>query len=104
MINPLTVEVPKLYLDLALGFDVLLLTGAILFRKPKAKQHAASSTDWAERHPKAFGLSLIAGAFAIVLFSHFGVYVSELQLASYYIGLVLAGVLFITGLRVVLNG
>lgn len=86
---------------MTLGFDALLLTGAILFRKPKPRKE---QTDWAERHPKAFGLSLIAGAFAIVLLSHFGVYVSELQLASYYIGLVLAGVLFITGLRVVLNG
>ena len=87
---------------MALGFDVLLLTGAILFRKPKPRKEQRA--DWAERHPKAFGLSLIAGAFAIVIGSHFGVYVSELQLASYYIGLVLAGVLFITGLRVVLNG
>ena len=103
MLNPLTVQVPKLFLDLTLGFDVLLLTGALLFRKPKPRKEEQKA-DWAERHPKAFGLSLIAGAFTIVLLSHLGVYVSQLELIDYYIGLVLASVLFITGLRVVLNG
>ncbi|BFI75426.1 hypothetical protein YN1HA_15240 [Sulfurisphaera ohwakuensis] len=85
--------VPKIYADLALGFDIIMLTTALLFRKPKPKKEISSL---GRKSTKLLGLYLVSVSVAGLIISHMGFYTSYVD---YFTGLAIDSFVFYVGLR-----
>jgi len=87
--------VPKIYGEIVAGFDIIILTTALLFRRPK---------EWKERSaldPKStkyVGYYITGSAIALLVLNH---YVSFMSLLDYYEGLAIDSFIFYMGLKVI---
>jgi len=87
--------VPKIYAEIALGFDSIMLIMSLLFRKPKG---------WKERSTldrKSIGYYLVISAIIALVVGHYAFYASYID---YLEGLVINSFLFYLGLRMVIQG
>ncbi|ACZ35724.1 unknown [Sulfolobus spindle-shaped virus 6] len=82
--------VPKIYAVTALGFDTIMLTTALLFRKPKHKKEKQ------QLDHRFIGWYLVISSAVALIVSHF---VSYASLVDYYMGLGIDGAIFYMGLR-----
>jgi len=87
--------VPKIYGEIVLGFDFLILTTALLFRKSKPRT-GISSLD--RRGVKLLGYYATGSAIALLVLNHFVSFTSYLD---YFAGLLIDALLFYTGLKVI---
>ena len=84
--------VPKIYAEIVLGFDFLILIMSLLFRKPKPK------TETLTLDRKSIGYYLVISAIVALIAGHYASYVSY---TDYYEGLAVDSFLFYIGLRMV---
>jgi hypothetical protein len=89
--------VPKIYAEIAVGFDFLILTTALLFRKSKPKTGISSLDPKSERW---LGFYVTGSAIGVLIVGHYAFYTSYLD---YFEGLALDALLFYLGLRVVVR-
>lgn len=87
--------VPKIYGEIVLGFDFLILTTALLFRKSKPKPVKSTSDP---KSLRLIGYYLTISAIALLVLNHF---VSFTSLLTYYAGLLIDSLIFYLGLKVV---
>ncbi len=87
--------VPKIYGEIVAGFDIIILTISLLFRKSKPKTGISSLDPKSE---KWLGYYIIGSAIGVLVVGHYAFYTSYLD---YYVGLALDAFLFYTGLKVV---
>ncbi len=87
--------VPKIYAEIALGLDFVILITSLLFRKPK-RRTATSSSD--HRRIKLVGYYIIGSAIVALVVVHYASFPSYLD---YFAGLLIDALIFYTGLRVV---
>jgi divalent metal cation (Fe/Co/Zn/Cd) transporter len=87
--------VPKIYGEIVAGFDIIILTISLLFRKSKGWKER-SSLD--RRGVKLLGYYATGSAIALLVLNHF---VSFTSLLDYYAGLLIDALLFYTGLKVI---
>jgi len=87
--------VPKIYGEIVAGFDIIILTTALLFRRPK---------EWKERSMpdhkslRLLGYYLVGSAIALLVLNR---YVSFMSLLDYYEGLAIDSFIFYMGLKVI---
>ncbi|ACZ35754.1 hypothetical protein SSSV7_gp03 [Sulfolobus spindle-shaped virus 7] len=86
--------VPKTYGEIILGFDLIMLTTVLLFRKPKHR--FVKSTP----NPKSIGYYLVISAITALAVSHFVLYQS---LIDYFTGLSLNSFMFYMGVKTLVN-
>ena len=91
--------VPKTYAEMLLGFDSIMLTTSLLFRKPKPKP-VKSTLDRKSLRLRLLGYYLVGSAIVLLVLNH---YVFYTNLLDYFAGLLIDGFIFYLGLRVVLH-
>ncbi|AQQ16862.1 ORF6 [Sulfolobus spindle-shaped virus 3] len=82
--------VPKTYGEIILGFDLIMLTTVLLFRKPKHRQERSIP------NPRSIGWYIVISSAVALIVSHF---VSYASLVDYYMGLGIDSLIFYMGLR-----
>jgi hypothetical protein len=87
--------VPKIYGEIVLSFDFLILTTALLFRKSKPKPVKSTSDP---KSLRLIGYYLTISAIALLVLNH---YVSFMSLLDYYEGLAIDSFIFYMGLKVI---
>jgi polyferredoxin len=88
--------VPKIYAEIALGFDFLILITSLLFRKPK-RRTAKSTPD--RRRIKLVGYYIVGSAIVGLVVVHYASFQSYL---NYFAGLSIDAFMFYLGLRAVM--
>ena len=91
--------VPKIYAEIALGFDFLILIMSLLFRKPRRKT-VTSSLNRNYTKLRLLGYYLVMSAVALLVLNH---YVFYTNLLDYFAGLLIDALIFYTGLKVVVQ-
>jgi hypothetical protein len=89
--------VPKIYGEIVTGFDIIILTISLLFRKSEPKTET-SSLD--HNSTKYVGYYIVGSAIGVLVVGHYAFYTSYLD---YFTGLALDAFLFYTGLKVIQN-
>jgi hypothetical protein len=90
--------VPKIYAEIALGFDFLILITSLLFRKPKRRTET-STLD--RRNIRCVGYYIVGSAIVVLVVVHYASFQSYLD---YFAGLLIDALIFYTGLKVVSYG
>ena len=91
--------VPKIYAEIALGLDFVILITSLLFRKPK-RRTAKSTSDRRRIKLRLLGYYLVMSAVALLVVNHYASYLSYLD---YFEGLAIDSFIFYIGLRVVVQ-
>ncbi len=87
--------VPKIYAEIAAGFDIIILTMSMLFRKSKGwKERSALD----HKSTKYAGYYIVGSAIGVLVVGHYAFYTSYLD---YYVGLLIDSLIFYLGLKVV---
>ena len=87
--------IPAKYAEIVAGFDIIILTTALLFRKSKGwKERSALDP----KSTKYVGYYLVGSAIALLVLKH---YVSFMSLLDYYEGLAIDSFIFYMGLKVI---
>ncbi len=87
--------VPKIYAEIAAGFDIIILTMSMLFRKSKGwKERSALD----HKSTKYAGYYIVGSAIVVFIVVHYALFPSYL---NYFAGLLIDALLFYTGLKVV---
>jgi hypothetical protein len=84
--------VPKIYAEIVLGFDIIMLIMSLLFRKPKHRIKTSSQDQ------RSIGYYLVTSTIIALVVGHYASYTNYLD---YYEGLVINSFLFYMGLRAV---
>jgi len=84
--------IPAKYAEIALGFDIIMLTIALVFRKSKHR------TETSSLDRKSIGYYLVVSAIVALIAGH---YASLTSYLDYYEGLAVDSFLFYIGLRMV---
>ena len=84
--------VPKIYAEIVLGFDIIMLITVLLFRKPKHRIKTSSPDQ------RSIGYYLVTSTIIALVIGHYASYVSY---TDYYEGLLINSFLFYLGLRMV---
>ncbi len=87
--------VPKIYGEIVAGFDIIILTISLLFRKSKGWKER-SSLD--RRGVKLLGYYATGSAIGVLVVGHYAFFTSYLD---YFAGLLIDALLFYTGLKVI---
>jgi polyferredoxin len=87
--------VPKIYAEIVAGFDIIILTTALLFRRPKEWKERSSLDHKSERW---LGYYITGSAIGVLIVGHYAFFTSYLD---YFAGLLTDALLFYTGLKVV---
>ena len=86
--------VPKIYAEIVLGFNIIMLTTVLLFRKPKRWKKTL------QLDRKSIGYYLVISAIIALVVGHYAFYASYID---YLEGLVINSFLFYLGLRMVIQ-
>ncbi|AZG03186.1 hypothetical protein [Sulfolobus spindle-shaped virus] len=86
--------VPKIYAEIALGFDSIMLITALLFRKPKPKKKQSKEQ---LTNGKLLGYYLVGGSALALLVGHYAFYTTYV---TYFTGLLIDAFVFYLGLEV----
>jgi len=86
--------VPKIYAEIVLGFNIIMLTTVLLFRKPKRWKKTL------QLDRKSIGYYLVISAIVALAVGH---YASLTSYLDYYEGLAIDSFLFYLGLRAVVQ-
>ena len=87
--------VPKIYGEIVAGFDIIVLTISLLFRKSKPRT-GISSLD--PKSVKLLGYYAAGSAIGVLIVGHYAFFTSYLD---YFAGLLIDALLFYTGLKVI---
>jgi len=87
--------VPKIYAEIVLGFDFLILIMSLLFRKPKPKTETLTLD---RKTIKRLGYYITGAGVLTLLLGHYAFYANYVD---YFEGLMIDAFLFYMGLRVV---
>ncbi len=87
--------VPKIYAEIAAGFDIIILTMSMLFRKSKPKTGISSLDPKSERW---LGYYITGSAIGVLVVGHYAFFTSYLD---YFAGLLIDSLIFYLGLKVV---
>ncbi len=87
--------VPKIYAEIVAGFDIIILTISLLFRKSKGwKERSALD----HKSTKYAGYYIVGSAIVALVVGHYAFFTSYLD---YFAGLLIDSLIFYLGLKVV---
>jgi hypothetical protein len=89
--------VPKIYAETVLSFDILIMTTALLFRKPKRRTETSTSD---RRNIRRVGYYIVGSAIVGLVVAHYALFQSYLD---YFTGLLIDSSIFYLGLKVIVH-